>query len=186
MQIRQPWREKQIAAILNSLGGLFCRSVIRYTADNCQRARNVLDFWRCQGDLNLYITVKTTGTGSTNNGKAIMPRIRNRSTKDFTTNKKEELGPRTKSLRNWKRVWFLAVHVEHRRSKLNKLSCNQLLLWFSCCFYSINVINYLSDTSFCLQELNDIGIAPYPLPSHLFLTDHCLSFCEYNFINETL
>ena len=81
-----------------------------------------------------------------------MPRIRNRSTKDFTTNKKEELGPRTKSLRNWKRVWFLAVHVEHRRSKLNKLSCNQLLLWFSCCFYSINVINYISDTSFCLQE----------------------------------
>ena len=36
-----------IAAILNSLDILLFRSVIRYTAYNCQRARNVLDFWRC-------------------------------------------------------------------------------------------------------------------------------------------
>ena len=35
-----------IAAIFNSLDILLFRSVIRYPADNCQRARNVLDFWR--------------------------------------------------------------------------------------------------------------------------------------------
>ena len=35
-----------IAVIFNSLDILLFRSVIRYPADNCQRARNVLDFWR--------------------------------------------------------------------------------------------------------------------------------------------
>ena len=35
-----------IAGILNSLDILLFWSVIRYTAVNCQRARNVLDFWR--------------------------------------------------------------------------------------------------------------------------------------------
>ena len=108
-------------------------------------------------------TAKTTGTGSTNNGKVIIPRIRDRSTKDFVTKGKEKLGPGTKSLRNWKGVWFLVVHfVEHRRSKLNKLSSNQFPFWFSCCYYSINVINYASDSSFCLQQFNDMGIPLIP------------------------
>ena len=61
-------------------------------------------------------TVKTTGNGSTNIGDAIMPRIKKRSGKDFVTKNKEKqfrvspiLGPGTKSLRNWKPVWFLAL-----------------------------------------------------------------------------
>ena len=61
-------------------------------------------------------TVKTTGSGSTNIGDAIMPRIRKRSGKDFVTISKEKqgrvsrvLGPGTKSPRNWKPVWFLAL-----------------------------------------------------------------------------
>ena len=52
-------------------------------------------------------TVKTTGNGSMNIGDLIMPRIRNRSDKDFVTKNKEKLvriscvlGPGTKSLRN--------------------------------------------------------------------------------------
>ena len=39
-----------------------------------------------------------------------MPRIRNRSTKDFVTKGKEQLGPGTKSPRKLKQGWFLAVH----------------------------------------------------------------------------
>ena len=35
-------------------------------------------------------TVKTTGNGSTNIGEVIMPRIRNRSIKDFVTKGKEK------------------------------------------------------------------------------------------------
>ena len=35
-------------------------------------------------------TVKTTGKGSTNTGKVIMPRIRNRSAKDFVTKVKKK------------------------------------------------------------------------------------------------
>ena len=51
-----------IAAILNSLEILSFRSVIRYTADNCQRARNVLDFWRCSsiGWEDLHLEVEQT------------------------------------------------------------------------------------------------------------------------------
>ena len=52
-------------------------------------------------------TVTTTGNGSTNIKDLIMPRIRNRSSKDFVTRNKEKkvriscvLGPGTKSLRN--------------------------------------------------------------------------------------
>ena len=52
-------------------------------------------------------TVKTSGNGSTNIGYLIMPRIRNRSGKDFVTKNKEKLvriscvlAPGTKSLRN--------------------------------------------------------------------------------------
>ena len=51
-----------IAAKLNSLEILLFRSVIRYTADNCQRARNVLDFWRCSsiGWEDLHLEVEQT------------------------------------------------------------------------------------------------------------------------------
>ena len=52
-------------------------------------------------------TVKTTGNGSTNIGDLIMPRIMNRSSRDFVTKNKEKyvriscvLGPGTKSLKN--------------------------------------------------------------------------------------
>ena len=52
-------------------------------------------------------TVKNAGNGSTNIGDLIMPRIRNRSGKDFVTKNKEKLvriscvlGPGTKSLSN--------------------------------------------------------------------------------------
>ena len=52
-------------------------------------------------------TVKTTGNGSTNIEDLIMPRIRNRSSRDFGTKNKEKwvrisrvLGHGTKSLRN--------------------------------------------------------------------------------------
>ena len=57
-------------------------------------------------EINKDNNVKTTGYGSTNIGDLIMPKIRNRSSRDFVTKNKEKqvkilcvLGPGTKSLR---------------------------------------------------------------------------------------
>ena len=56
--------------------------------------------------------VKTTGNGETVIGEAIMPRTRNRSTRDVVNKDKGKqngisrvLGSGTKDLRNWKRVY---------------------------------------------------------------------------------
>ena len=43
----------------------------------------------CQQNRN-YRTLKTTGNGSTDTGKVIMPRLKNRSTKDFITKGKKK------------------------------------------------------------------------------------------------
>ena len=55
-----------IAGILNCRDILLFQSVIRYNADNCQRARNILDFWRCS-----CLAAQSTHLGFESDGRVL-------------------------------------------------------------------------------------------------------------------
>ena len=81
---------------------------MKLTRNDSSAAREpIVNKTRNTSEITEANTVKTTGNGSMNIGDLIMPRIRNRSGKDFVTKNKEKLvriscvlAPGTKSLRN--------------------------------------------------------------------------------------